>query len=319
MHQLNSGFTYKIATFVKPEYLYLAALFFLVLTFTLVAATYHILYSKKKKHNFRTNIRQRLEEWITEVITSESDVNFDIPAELLVVFEKQEARQMLIEELVRNKTNFLGSVSENIIKLYYQLGLNVDSKIKLDVKRTHIQCQGIHELCVMEQKDQLLKVYRLTNSDDKDVRIEAQTAILQWYGFKGLRFLDVVSYPITEFQQLKLLELLRQLPFTGFTRLNNWLSSSNDTVVNFSLKLAEHYLQAQVKDEVEQCLLHKNPAIHVQAAKTLAVLVKQNTPVLPALSLQTEKFTNWLSVLKHQSKFSEMKREMHQLSITLRQ
>ncbi|MCW3110594.1 MAG: repeat protein [Segetibacter sp.] len=304
MFLLNTSVTDTFATFVKPGYLYAAALFFFILTVIVVIATYYTLHLKKKKYRFKTNIRQNLEEWITEVILNDSSAEVTVPDNFLIIFKEPEARQMLIDELVRNKSSFLGSVSDNIIKLYYQLGLNVDSIIKLNDPRPHIQCQGIHELCVMEQKDLLSRVYRYTNSKDKDVRMEAQTAIIQWYGFKGLRFLDVVSYPVTEFQQLRLLELLRVVPFAGLPKLNKWLILKNDTVVVFALKLAQHYKQAQVQNEAAQCLHRKNDAIRLQAVKTLAVIGDSSTANLLTLAYPNEKFTNRLNILRELPKIA---------------
>jgi hypothetical protein len=149
---------------LNPSYIYAASLLFVVVTATLVVSTYHALSVKKKKFIFKSNISKKLEEWITEVIINDSSSEVTVPDDFLLLFKNPEARQMLIDELSRNKSSFLGNVSENIIKLYHQLGLNVDSRMKLDDKRTHVQCQGIHELCVMEQKDQLKKVYHFTNS-----------------------------------------------------------------------------------------------------------------------------------------------------------
>jgi hypothetical protein len=291
-------------SFVLPTFLYGAAMLFFIITLGLVAATYLNLHNKKKYHSYKKGIRNIIEEWITSAIISDSVVDFNLPEDFSAIFKNQKARQILIDELVRSKGSFLGSASDTLIRLYKQLGLDIDSKIKLDSTLPHLQCMGIHELCVMEQKDELHKVYRLTNSQHKDVRIEAQTAVLQWYGFKGLRFLDVVSYPITEFQQLKLLELLRQLPFKSLSKLNKWLSSSNDTVVNFALKLAEHYKQSQVITEVEKCLEHKIEAVRVQAVKTLAVLGDPSTAELLTKAYQKERFTNRLNILQQLPKIA---------------
>ncbi len=243
-----------IDSYIKPHYLLYITFFFTLVTLLLVTATFYNSSIKTRKFNFNSSIRYSVEQWITELLSSEESIELTVPDDFMELSKNKYARQMIIEELVKSKGSFLGDISDNIIKLYNQLGLNVDSRTKLDDKRKHIQCQGIHELCVMDQKDQFRRIYRFTNSEDNNVRIEAQTAIIQWFGFPGLRFLDVVSFPITEFQQLKLLELLRHLPFTGLRNLNKWLQSSNHTVVNFALKLAEHYNQVQVCNEVSGCL-----------------------------------------------------------------
>lgn len=291
-------------SFLKEAYLIWAAFAFVILTLLLVAITFKNLHQKKRNFIFKKNIRSSLEEWITQALINNSATEFFVPADFLELFKKPEARQMLIDELVRSKSSFVGDVSSNISRLYLQLGLDVDSTLKLNAKQPHIQCQGIHELCVMEQKSQLSKLYRLTNSNNKDVRIEAQTAILHWYGFKGLGFLDIVSYPITEFQQLKLLELLRQLTFTDIPKLNKWLSSPNHTVVNFALKIVEHYKQHQVIREAERCLEHQNEEVRVQAVKTLAVIGNASTAELLTTVYQYERFTNRLNILKQLPKIA---------------
>ena len=299
-----TSFTNVFNAFVKPVYLYAGAAIFLAFTIFLVMKTFYTLSKKTEKLHFKNSIQQRLEQWITEVIINDGAMDFTVPEDFGRLFKTAEARQMVIDELVRNKSSFLGSVSDNIVKMYYQLGLNVDSRIKMDDSKAHIQCQGIHELCVMEQKDQLQKVYRFTNSKHSDVRIEAQTAILQWYGFKGLRFLDVVSFPITEFQQLKLLELLRQIPFSPMPKLKKWLHSPNDSVVNFALKLAEHYKQLHVNTEAEVCLYHRNEAVRVQAVKTLTVIGNGTTAKLLTEAYMKEKFTNKLNILNELPKIA---------------
>ncbi|MDQ6814648.1 MAG: HEAT repeat domain-containing protein [Bacteroidota bacterium] len=304
MFLLNTGYNNAFETFVKPVYLYVTALLFILLTLTVVAATFRLLQVKKKQNRFKNSIQQTVENWITEIIIEDTAAVVTIPENFQLLLTKPAARQWVIDELVRNKSSFLGNVSANIVRLYFHLGLNVDSRIKLDDKKPHVQCQGIHELAVMEQNDQLQKIYRLTNSKNKDVRIEAQTAILQWYGFKGLRFLDVVSFPITDFQQLKLLELLRLLPFTGFTKLNKWLQSPNDNVVSFALKLAEHYQQVQVHAEAVQCLQHENEAVRVQAVKTLAKIGTSETAKLLTAAYENERFTNRLNILKELPKIA---------------
>ena len=266
-----------IDTYIKPVYIFYATAFLILATLFFIAITFRISIKKTKKFKFNNTIRENVEQWITELLSVDELTGITVPDEFMELSKNTIARQFIIEELIKNKTSFLGSISDNIIKLYCELGLNADSKAKLDDRREHVQCQGIHELCVMDQKDVSKKVYQLANSEDYDVRMEAQTAIIQWFGFFGLRFLNVISFPITEFQQLKLLELLRHLPFTGLPDLPRWLQSSNYTVVQFALKLAEHYNQVQLHDEVSGCLTHENESVRNHAERTLEKFTKGST------------------------------------------
>ena len=99
----------------------------------------------------------------------------------------------------------------------------------------------------MEQRKQVARIYRLTNAPNEILRMEAQAAIVQLYGFEGLRFLDILVRPLSEWQQIHLLRLLSRTPGTPSGKLREWLRSSNPTVRDFARKLtAEHHPRAMM-------------------------------------------------------------------------
>jgi len=160
------------------------------------------------------------------------------------------ARQLLIAELVTGKKALSGSAGANLVRLYTQLGLEADSLRKLTSPAWHRQAQGIQELALMEQRKQVARIYRLTNAPNEIVRTEAQAAIVQLYGFDGLRFLDVLVRPLSEWQQIQLLRLLSRTSGTPSGKLREWLRSTNPTVRDFVRKLtAEHHLEDMVDEE----------------------------------------------------------------------
>lgn len=248
-----------------------AVLFFAALTTALVAFTYLYLGLKKRSFFFKERIRKSLELWISHVILSEDEMKeVHIPEKFIKMFRNPVARQYAIENLIANKKTFSGAVAENIRHLYEKLGFKSDSIKKMQSKLWFVRAKGIQELAIMDQNDQLIKVYRLTNSKNELVRNEAQNAIIQWAGFNGLRFLDVVTYEISEWQQIQLLVLLKNFTQQDMPKLSSWFSSSNDTVIVFALKLAQTYQQFAVKDKVEKCLAHPNEKVRIQAVNTLA-------------------------------------------------
>lgn len=154
------------------------------------------------------------------------------------------ARQLLIAELTTGKRALTGSAGANLVRLYVQLGLGADSLRKLASPAWHRQAQGVQELALMEQRKQVARIYRLTNAPNEILRMEAQAAIVQLYGFEGLRFLDILVRPLSEWQQIHLLRLLSRTPGTPSGKLREWLRSSNPTVRDFARKLtAEHHLE----------------------------------------------------------------------------
>jgi hypothetical protein len=186
-------------------------------------------------------------------------------------------RECLIEKLVIAKKNLTGDAAAAVVKLYRQFGLNKDSEKKLTSLKWHIKARGIQELAWMDQKDQLSRIYRHTNNPNEFIRMEAQLAIVQLYGMDGLRFLDVVSEPISEWQQIKLLALLPRKTGEPVKGICRWLQSPNPSVIAFSLKLVAIHHQFELHDQVAACLDHPDAKVRVQAVKCLREIYNEHT------------------------------------------
>ncbi|WP_439516112.1 hypothetical protein [Sediminibacterium sp.] len=267
----------------------------------LVVALIYIQTIAKKRLFFHTErIKSNIEVWISHIILEETIEGIEIPKKFFRMLNDPKARQVAIDELIKCKKNFSGSVADNIVALYNKLGLREDSLLKMKNKRKwYIQARGIQELYLMDQKNLLTKIYRETNSKHEFVRSEAQIAVIHLTGFNGLRFLDVISYPLTLWQQIKLLE---QLKLFGkkedlSDRIPKWLASKNDTVVVFALRLAAEYQQFAVKNNVIDCLVHPAKIVRTQAIKTLIVLSDEKTPFMLVGYFAKEDFENQAHIL----------------------
>lgn len=267
----------------------------------LIVAMIYIQTIAKKRLFFHTErIKSNIEVWISHIILEETIEGIDIPKKFFRMLNDPKARQVAIDELIKCKKNFSGAVADNIVVLYNKLGLREDSLFKMKNKRKwYLQARGIQELYLMDQKDLLTKIYRETNSKHEFVRSEAQIAVIHLTGFNGLRFLDVITYPLTLWQQIKLLE---QLKLFGkkedlSDRIPKWLLSKNDTVVVFALRLTAEYQQFAVKDKVVECLVHPSKIVRTQAIKTMIALSDENTASMLIGYFSKEDFENQIHIL----------------------
>ena len=186
-------------------------------------------------------------------------------------------RECLIDILVTAKKNLTGDAAAGLIRIYRQFGLDKDSEQKLSNLKWHIKARGIQELAWMEQKDQVSRIYRHTNSRNEFIRMEAQLAIVRLYGMEGLRFLDVVSESISEWQQIKLLDHLPRKGAEPVKGIRGWLQSPNPSVLAFSLKLAAIHHQFELHDQVAACIRHRDAPVRVQAVKCLREIYNEKT------------------------------------------
>lgn len=297
---LDISFKNAMTKYITPGYL-LMGIEILGVCIALVVSTIYIYLSFKKRTYFYTSsISKNLEVWISAIIMEESIETIVIPKKFFRMMQNKVARQFVIDELVGCKKNFSGLVGENIVALYLELGLKEESIRKIKSGNGwHIRAKGIQELYMMDQKDILTTIYKNTNSTNEYVRMEAQTGVIHLTGFPGLRFLDVISYPLTEWQQLKLLEQLRISPKKEdlSEKIPHWLLSENDTVVVFALKLADEYQQFAVTNEVLGCLVHPSPPVRSQALKTLVRLSDEKTPMLLLGYISKEPYNNQAFIL----------------------
>jgi len=270
------GISHLFARIVTERSLFEATIFFLIVTAILVSVTYIYLYIDKKKFFFERKISQSLEVWITQAILSEESEQFDIPDDFKRLLQLPAARSFVMKELVNTKKSLTGAAADNIDILYATLGLKKDSIAKLHSRRWYEKAKGIQELYVMNQNDALISIYRNTNNKNELVRMEAQIGIIHLAGFKGLRFLNILTYPIPDWQQIKLLDQLSQVKFENMKQLPSWLQSSNEYVVLFALRLAETYLQLHLHKQVAACLQHANERVRTQAIRTLIAIADDN-------------------------------------------
>jgi hypothetical protein len=249
----------------------------------IVVAVYTILHQKKKRHFKILAIKELIEPLITTILIEESLASKKILAKMGKIIEDPLARQYCIDELIRCKQNYSGEAAEKMVHLYKELGLKEVSLKKIKKGQPwYKKARGIQELYMMEQRDCYELIEQFTNSKDEFVRMEAQIAVVHLIGFKGLHFLDFVSYPITEWQQLKLLEQLKLFPEKSdlSQKIPDWLKSENYTVVIFGLRLTYEYQQLGLTESLKESLYHPSPEVRSQAVKAIIQLEDQFTPTI---------------------------------------
>ena len=266
-----------------PRLLLLAMVAMVGALFLITAFILFYLVQKKKKEKRLDAWRDQLNDALQHVIYFEPAE--DQPPTMALTFKTMRElvhpafRQLLIDELIRAKKALTGTAAINLVALFNQLHLDQLSLQKLKSRKWHLKARGIQELAMMEQKLRVVRIYRLTNAHHDLVRMEAQSAIVQLYGFEGLRFLDIIDRPLSEWQQIKLLRLLARAPGILPDKVGKWLASANDSVRIFALKLVAEHHQQELHDQVINCLYHDSPQVRLQAIRCLREIYTEDTSV----------------------------------------
>jgi hypothetical protein len=278
--------------------LYSAGFMFSCVTL-LVIAIYVTLYLKKRKYFYQEGIHERVGEWITETIMVDSAGELPLSKGLQHIARNPVGQQLLVDALLQCRKNFTGQTARDIVALYERLGLKGAAVRNLDSPRWDIKAHAIQELYLMDQHDILKRIYKNVNNRHELLRMEAQLGVLHLTGFEGLRFLDVISYPLSEWQQLKLLDQLGSSTVISSLgdAIPKWLRSTNDSVVQFALKLADEYQLVGLHDEIAVCLHHRHAPVRSQAISTLLRIASERTPGLLAACYEGESLSTRLTIL----------------------
>ena len=275
-HLYYAGKQLLLDVVVQPWHLLLGMFFFILIIAGVILFILLYLVRRGRRTARRLQLRELYSELISELAVCETEDELyafmQQPSTKEILYRLLGdgfARKVLITELLKTARSMSGSAASNVCWFYAQADLDKDSLDRLQHGAWHVKARAIQELSGLRQRKQITKIYRLTNHPDELVRNEARTAVVKLTGFEGLRFLDVITYPITAWEQLCLLHELSFHKAESFTQIDRWLNSNNNSVVEFALRLIEVYKLYDLHPQVIRCLSHPSVAVRKKAINAL--------------------------------------------------
>lgn len=174
-------------------------------------------------------------------------------------------RQILSEILLDLQVDLSGNTRKRLFKLYKDLGLHLDAFEKLKSWRWERVSKGILELTKMQVEESYSFITKYINDRRSVVRKQAEIAVVTLKKGGINYFLDNTQYRVSQWQQLKLLDVIRNREDYKPPRFKAWLTSKNKDVVLFALRLIKHYNQNDAKSSMVELVKHKNNQIKIEA------------------------------------------------------
>ena len=181
------------------------------------------------------------------------------------LLKNPEHRKRVSEILMDIQTDLSGDTRQRLIKIYQDFGLHHDAIRRLKSWRWEIVCRGINELTQMQVTDAYTYIRRFVNDKRSIVRKQAQLATVALKPEGINYFLDTAKYKISEWQQLKLMETLHDLPEFTPPQFRLWLTSNNKDVVLFAVRLIKSFKQDDALDSLMKLVKHRDDKIKVEA------------------------------------------------------
>ena len=254
-----------------------SVLFFIIIVLLTIYLKYlrnHLRVNEKTEAKYQEEYETCL---VTYLYAGNTDEAFSSEQQLIINKLKEYAtdpfkRKNIISTLLKLRNEISGEMGESIDQLFIKLGLLRYSLVKLRDKKWDVIAVGIRELTQFKIKAVRKIIMNNINHPKREVRKEMQLYLVHLYAFKGLDFLNILETPLSEWDQIQLLEILQLNNDTQIADIRPWLKSSNDSVVNFTLKLAKVYNQFEAKDELIELLNHKSEDVRINTISALSHL-----------------------------------------------
>lgn len=310
-------YNYFIENFEKsPLIIQVVWAFIMTIIFFIIIITIYLKYLRsflRANEKLKNKIEKEYETLVinylyagdeTDKISSEQQSIID---QLKVNISETFRRNILISTLLKLSYEISGEMAESLHRLYIQTGLLDYSLSKLKSRKWNIIADGIRELTLFHVKEVQGQVKVHINHPKTEVRSAMQLYLVNLFHFEGLDFLNNITTPISEWDQIQLLEVLKLHSNQRVTSINLWLKSSNESVVFFALKLAKIYNQYGVKDELIALLDHKNIKIRIEVIHLLSYL-----NIIDAKTILKNKFKKL--TLEEQIAFFEMMENLYEMT-----
>ena len=235
----------------------------------------HKLYRKRKIKKLNTFYSDLISEIVLAESHQERELFICQPSARPLLDEIRKhryAQELLIDELVLISRAFSGTALDNIQWIYSHLKLDTVTKRQLQSGRWHQKAKAVQTLSQLKFMAAIELISPLAGHSNYHVRAEAQLAAVRLKGFNGLHFLNQINYQLPDWQQISLLHELVLHGSPDDKDIAVWLTSVNNSVVEFTLRAIETFRLAPMYEHVRNCLCHPSTLAQLQAVKTLKSL-----------------------------------------------
>ena len=293
-------FDKRVLNYSSKHTLLIIITYFLILT----VVSFSIVFLSRL-YKQRSSIRRQF--WLNQYQSVLADFLFNEEVETipepLKLITRQNRRQILLDEIIRLRTDLSGEVSILLDKLYNELNLSELSFKKLYRRRWNIKARGFRELAVMGVDSSVSLIEPFTKHRNETLRAEAYLALVKLKKDDPFYFLDIDDILVTGWDQLNLHRAIDsgEVEIPEFRR---WLKSKNESVLVFSLKMAVIYQQFDAVEEIIALLKHPSEKIRNLAIKAVG---EMEVPFADALleNFPTESDKNKIEIMRSLRKVGE--------------
>lgn len=246
-----------------------SVLTFVLMSFILINRTY-LRYRERRDQR----LVERHENEIFEILIGEQKRNdpraYRYAVDRLRVAFSGSAIYALKEILFLLGRDFSGENADLLCELYQDLRLDQRAIQVLNEGRWYQKIGAIKELGHFHVTHASARLRDFTEDSHPILRDEAQCTLLRLGGASQLNFLATLDQPITQWQQIRINQVLKRSEQDELPEFHTYLANPNEQVLLFVLKLIRIYNQTQARDTVIDMLFDLSPTVQREAIRTVS-------------------------------------------------
>lgn len=257
-------------------------LYFIVISVLLSTGILTTIFISRARSNYIEVIKNFYEnkyvDFLTELVFSEDyNINSREYKEMLTSYNRYVLpislkRNILIKVILEMESNLIGEGSDRLRELYFALRLERYAKRELKARRWDKKVAAIRILAQMDIRDSFKDILKYNTSKIELLRAEAQYACVKLVGIEAIKLITETPLVISEWQQIQILEFIKKKGEKKVPNFSSLLSSENDSVVLFGLKLVAYFKQMDASTNLLILLNHRNDLVVQKAIECLSIL-----------------------------------------------
>lgn len=222
--------------------------------------------------------------------------------EIKFSLQKVYNRRILTEALLKFKGEVSGLMEESAKKMYREVGLLKQTKLRLHFKEWHIIVIAIRDCRKFGIEEERERIKNFLNHENAEVRRQAYLYFLELFGFEGLDFLNELKVSISLWDEIGVFEALSKFKnqkTPSLDKITKWLRSKNVYVVGFALNFVKIYGLLDTKNEIILLLHHESDDIKYKVINLLKDFYVIEAKPLLKISFESFNTKEQIAVFKY--------------------
>lgn len=225
---------------------------------------------KIKKRNIH-----KIEELVAEYLSLNHNTAIEetekIKSELAKIAKMRFGSKLILKTILNIDHAFTGESNLHLRALYVDLEFHKKAKKRLRSENWSIRAKAIRELSQMDRFEYTEEIRKSLIHINPVLRLEAGIALLRLDRENPFSMLDV-DRELTAWQQIILYDLIKNTSSIKVPNFSKWISSKQESIVEFSIKMIMHFQQFETLENMLSLLKHSSYLIRARVVNCFATL-----------------------------------------------